>query len=151
MSRIDFYHLQKQSLEEVLPVLLTKAYGTGNKIGLKTTSEERVAYLNNYLWTYNDESFLPHGSKKDGFSAQQPVFLTAEDDNANGATYLFLVDGAEIEPAKATNYERVFNVFDGSSETALMQARRLWKVYKDAGFEVFYWQQSESGKWEQKS
>lgn len=151
MSRIDFYHLQKQSLEEVLPVLLNKAYGTGNKIGLKTISEERVAYLNNYLWTYNDESFLPHGSKKDGFAAQQPVFLTAEDDNANAATYLFLVDGAEIEPIQATVYERIFNLFDGNSETALVQARRLWKAYKDAGFEVFYWQQSESGKWEQKS
>ena len=68
MSRVDFYHLQKQSPEEVLPVLLNKAYAAGCKICLKTISEERVTYWNGYLWTYNDESFLPHGSKKDGFT-----------------------------------------------------------------------------------
>ena len=29
MSRVDFYHLQKKTLEDVLPLLLQKAYGTG--------------------------------------------------------------------------------------------------------------------------
>ena len=32
MNRIDFYHLQKQTLEQVLPKLVEKAYATGNKI-----------------------------------------------------------------------------------------------------------------------
>ena len=89
MSRVDFYHLQKQSPEEVLPVLLNKAYAAGCKICLKTISEERVTYWNGYLWTYNDESFLPHGSKKDGFTEKQPIFLTAENENANHASFLF--------------------------------------------------------------
>ena len=95
MSRIDFYHLQKQSLDEVLPKLLSKAYESDNRIVVKTVSDERVTYLNGYLWTFNDESFLPHGSKKDGFAEQQPIFLTADSQNPNGATFLFLVDGAK--------------------------------------------------------
>ena len=150
MSRVDFYHLQKQSPEEVLPVLLNKAYAAGCKICLKTISEERVTYWNGYLWTYNDESFLPHGSKKDGFTEKQPIFLTAENENANHASFLFLVDGAEVEPTKCADFERVFNLFDGHSDNALAQARRLWKAYKEAGLEIFYWQQNDSGKWEQK-
>jgi DNA polymerase-3 subunit chi len=151
MSRIDFYHIQKQSLEEVLPVLLAKAYDTGNRVCVKTNSEERVAYWNNYLWTYNDESFLPHGSKKDGFAAQQPILLTADSENINDATFLFLTDGAEMAPDKAAAYTRIFNLFDGNSAEALAQARTLWKTYKDADFEVYYWQQNERGKWEQKA
>lgn len=151
MSRIDFYHLQKKTLEDVLPLLLQKAYGTGKRVKIKVGTEERVEFLNSLLWTFNDESFLPHGSKKDGFAEQQPIWLAADSENPNKAKFLFLVDGAEESPAAIEQYERVFNIFDGNSEEALQQARRLWKEYKNAGNEVYYWQQSSAGKWEQKA
>ena len=151
MTRVDFYHLQKKTLDEVLPILLQKAYSTGKRIKIKIGTEERVEFINSLLWTYNDESFLPHGSKKDGFAEQQPIWLSADSDNPNGAAFLFLVDGAEENIQNLQNYERVFNIFDGNSETALQQARFLWKNFKNSGCEVYYWQQNNSGKWEQKA
>lgn len=150
MTRVDFYHLQKQTLDEVLPKLLSKAFATGEKIIVKIGTTERVEFLNSLLWTFNDESFLPHGSKKDGFGEQQPIWLTSDNDNPNHATFLFLVDGAEIEVNQAVVFSRIFNIFDGNSDEALNQARQLWKTYKDAGFEVNYWQQTERGVWERK-
>jgi DNA polymerase-3 subunit chi len=150
MSRIDFYHLKKQSLDSVLPVLLQKAYSTGKKVMVKTT-EDTVETVNEALWTYNDESFLPHGSKKDGFAEEQPIYITSGDDNQNEAKFLFLINGTECDCAKVEGFERIFNIFDGNSEAALEQARNLWKTYKNAGFEVCYWQQTPAGKWEQKA
>lgn len=147
MSRIDFYHLQKQTLEEVLPKLLMKSCSSGKKVVVKIGTEERLEQMNSYLWTFQDESFLPHGSKKDGFAEQQPIWLTVQDDNPNAAEFLFLIDGAQTTPDKTTNYERIFNIFDGNAED---KARKLWKEYKTAGFDVFYWQQDDSGKWQQK-
>lgn len=147
MIRIDFYHLQKQTLEEVLPKLLSKAYVTGTRIKIKTL-EDRVEYINSFLWSFNDESFLPHGSKKDGFAEEQPIWISSDSNNSNHAEFLFLIDGAEDN---VSQYNRVFNIFNGNSEEALIQARRLWKEYKNAGYEVYYWQQSPSGNWEQKS
>ena len=76
MTRVDFYHLQQKTLDEVLPKLLQKAYSTGKRIKVKIGTEERVEFINSLLWTYNDESFLPHGSKKDGFADQQPIWLS---------------------------------------------------------------------------
>lgn len=150
MSRVDFYHLQKQTLEEILPKLLLKAYSTNKKVVVKIGTPERVEFINTELWIFNEESFLPHGSKKDGFASQQPIWLTSEDDVPNGADFLFLVDGADIEIEKIETFERVFNIFDGNSEDALSQARSLWKLCKTAGFEVYYWQQNTLGTWEQK-
>lgn len=150
MSRIDFYHLKKQSLEEVLPKLLNKAYAAEKKVMVKTTPET-VETVNAALWTYSDESFLPHGSKKDGFAESQPIYITENEDNANSAQFLFLINGAEVNIDYAAGFERVFNIFDGNDDEALQQARRLWKEYKDAGFEVCYWQQTERGVWEQKA
>ena len=148
MSRIDFYHLQKQTLEEVLPKLLMKSCSSGKKVVVKIGTEERLEQMNSYLWTFQDESFLPHGSKKDGFAEQQPIWLTLQDDNPNAAEFLFLIDGAQAIPDKTANYERIFNIFDGNAED---KARKLWKEYKTAGFDVFYWQQDNSGKWQQKA
>lgn len=151
MTRVDFYHLQQKTLDEVLPKLLQKAYSTGKRIKVKIGTEERVEFINSLLWTYNDESFLPHGSKKDGFANQQPIWLSADIENPNAALFLFLVDGAEENAETLTQYERVFNIFDGNSAEAVQQARRLWKEYKNSGCEVYYWQQDNAGKWIQKA
>ena len=151
MTRVDFYHLQQKTLDEVLPKLLQKAYSTGKRIKVKIGTEERVEFINSLLWTYNDESFLPHGSKKDGFADQQPIWLSADIENPNTALFLFLVDGAEENAETLTQYERVFNILDGNSAEAVQQARRLWKEYKNSGCEVYYWQQDNAGKWIQKA
>ena len=151
MTRVDFYHLQQKTLDEVLPKLLQKAYSTGKRIKVKIGTEERVEFINSLLWTYDDESFLPHGSKKDGFADQQPIWLSADIENPNAALFLFLVDGAEENAETLTQYERVFNIFDGNSAEAVQQARRLWKEYKNSGCEVYYWQQDNAGKWIQKA
>lgn len=151
MSRIDFYHLQKLSLEEVLPKLLLKAYETGKKIKLKVGTAERGEFINSLLWTFDDESFLPHGTKKDGYSERQPIYISADDDNPNGADFLFLTDGAMVNIEDLSKFERVFNIFDGNAEDSLKSAREYWKKVKDSGAEVHYWQQNSSGKWEQKA
>lgn len=149
MKRIDFYHLTRKSLEEVLPKLLCKAYAGGKRIIVKTTTDS-IEPINTILWTYEDESFLPHGSKKDGFADEQPIWITDDDkNNANGAQFLFLTGGTQTEDAE--RYERIFNLFDGKNEASVEQARQMWKTYKDAGFEMHYWQQSEQGGWSEKT
>ncbi|MBE6453240.1 MAG: DNA polymerase III subunit chi [Alphaproteobacteria bacterium] len=149
MSRIDFYHLQRQPLEEVLPKLLEKAYSTGQKVLVRIGNEELVEFINSHLWTYNDQSFLPHGSKKDGNSEIQPIWLTSGTDNPNQAQLLFLVDNADISMEELDNYARVFNIFDGHSEDALDHARSLWKEIKKTTHQCHYWKQDDQGKWQE--
>lgn len=150
MSRIDFYHLQKQTLDQVLPKLVEKAYETGSKIKIKVGNEARVEFINALLWTYNDESFIPHGSKKDGFAKEQPIWLSSEDDNPNQAEMLFLVDGASFDLAQAEQFSRIFNIFDGNDDTALQQARALWKDISATDIEKNYFQQDDTGRWNKK-
>lgn len=151
MNRIDFYHLQKQTLDEVLPKLVEKAYATGTRIKIKVGNENRVEFLNSLLWTYNDEAFIPHGSKKDGFAKEQPIWLSSEDDNPNQAEMLFLVDGAKFDLNNENSYSRIFNIFDGNNEESLQQARDFWKEVSALGIEKNYFQQDDSGKWNKKA
>lgn len=145
MSEVWFYHMTRTPLEEALPALLTKALSRGWRSVVMMRSEERVEAINNLLWTFDDRSFLPHGSKSDGHAGDQPVWLTTEDENPNGAKALFLTDGAETR--NEALYERVCVMFDGHDEKAVETARELWVAYREAGHILAYMQQSESGGW----
>ena len=150
MTRVDFYHLTKAPLEQVLPKLCEKAYSTKMKIKILLGTDERVEFINSLLWTYREESFLPHGSKKDGFVEEQPIFISTNNENENNAKILILADGGYIESDALNNYERILNIFDGNNDEALNKAREYWKDIKSLGFELHYWQQKNDGSFEQK-
>lgn len=148
MTEIRFYHLQTQPLEKALPQILLKALSGGHRMVVKTKDEARAETLCEELWTFHPQQFLPHGTKKDGHEADQPVFLTEKDENPNGADVLILTEGVTAE--KPEDYSLCCEIFDGRDETMVTSARARWKKYKDAGFEVTYWKQNEQGGWDKK-
>ena len=115
MTEVLFYHLEHQPLERVLPSLVERTLERGWRAVVQAGSEERVEALDTLLWTYREESFLPHGTRRDGNSAAQPVYLTSNEENPNGAGVRFLVDGAET--AELSGYDRVVYLFDGRDAT----------------------------------
>ncbi len=125
MVEVGFYQLQRSALEPALGRLLEKVLASGQRAVVRAASPDRVEALNRALWTFGRDSFLPHGSRDDGYAEDQPVFLTASADYPNGATVLVLVDGAEAEPASP--FERCLYLFDGSDEQAVEQARARWR------------------------
>jgi len=145
VTEIGFYHLRNLTLDRALPQLLEKAFAGGYRVVLIAGSAERVDHLNALLWTYGDAAFLPHGSVKDGNAAQQPIWLTVDDENPNDADMLVLVDGASSRQIE--RYKRVLDIFDGNDEAAVVAARQRWQQAKAAGHVLTYWQQTEKG-WE---
>jgi DNA polymerase-3 subunit chi len=146
-TEVYFYHLESRTLEQVLPTLLERSLERGWRAVVQASSPERVEALNTLLWTFREDSFLPHGTSADGPAAMQPIFLTVEDDNPNDAAVRFLVDGATLDDASP--YARVVYVFDGHDDDAVSLARAAWTAAKDKGFAVSYWQQDADGRWQQ--
>jgi DNA polymerase III subunit chi len=146
MTEILFYHLKGQTPEQVLPALLLKSIERGWRVVVQASSEERVEALDAHLWTWRDDSFLPHGTWRDAEAAQQPIMLAVNDDNPNGAIVRFLIEGAAM-PNDAAAYQRVVVLFDGEDPDAVETARARWNEAKSAGFEVTYWQADGRGGW----
>jgi DNA polymerase III subunit chi len=149
MTEVLFYQLERQPLDRVLPGLLEKTLERGWRAVVQAGSEERLDALDALLWTYADDSFLPHGTIRDGSPEQQPVFLTTSDTNPNGAAVRFLVDGADC--GDFAGYDRVVYLFDGRDDDARATAREQWKTAKAGGAAITYWQQNERGRWEKKA
>src|SRR5215467_1266881 len=96
MTEILFYHLQGQPLDRVLPNLLERSLERGWRIVVQAASDERVEALDAHLWTYREDGFLPHGTYRDGEASAQPVLISVDDKNPNGANVRFLLDGASL-------------------------------------------------------
>jgi DNA polymerase-3 subunit chi len=149
MTPVFFYHLERQSLEAVLPKLLATSLERGWRVVVQAGSEERSEAIAQHLWSYEEESFLPHGTKADGLPDLQPVWITAEDENPNNANIRFYVDRAEV--GDVAGLTRAVILFDGKDAEAVEAARAGWKRFKAAGHEVSYWQQDEQGRWQNRA
>ncbi len=144
-----FYHLERTSLDQALPELLDKTLAKGWRALVRTASSERIEHLDGWLWSYRDDSFLAHGIDGEPNSDRQPILLTTQADNANGAHALFLIDGAE--PGALDGYSRCLVLFDGKDDDQLALARRQWSALKAAGAPLSYWRQGGQGGWEKQA
>ena len=139
VTEIRFYHLRTTTLERALPQILEKMLARGERVVVMAGSKERVEALNAALWTYNDRAFLPHGSARDGFAEDQPIWLTTTEENPNGASMLVLADGTTTSDIGA--WGSAVEIFDGGDEATVAAARERWKAYKAAGHALTYWKQ----------
>ena len=150
MTEIRFYHLQKQSQDQVLPMLLSKAYSQGRKVVVKLSDAAAVTKMNEHLWTFSSVSFLAHGCAKDGNASRQPIWLTDKDENPNDAEVLIICAGTTSE--MHGDFTLCCEMLNGHDDRAVQDARARWKRYKEEEkYELTYWQQSEQGAWGKKA
>lgn len=145
---IQFYHLTSSPLVKALPKLLERAFASGYRACVAAESDDVVEQLNKLLWSYDPDSFLPHGSDKDNQPEKQPILLSTSTEPLNGANLLVITDGRKIDSHR---FERILDIFDGNDPQATNSARERWKEYKNSGYEVAYYSQSAQGGWQKKS
>ena len=147
MGEVLFYHLTTRPLEQAAPSILEKCLERGWKVAMRCGSPERVAALDRHLWTYRDESFLPHGAAGADHAGRQPIYITAGDEKPNTPEILFLVDGAGTTVDEMRTHLRTLLMFDGHDEKAVADARKVWKAVADSDLKAVYWAQTEDGVW----
>lgn len=140
-----FYHLQRTTLERAVGPLLEKCLERGWRVLAVSSDATRRAALDEALWTYDDQSFLPHGqAEAEGLSPDaQPILITSQTENANSAAVALLMDGVEL-PVDAA-FERCMVMFDDGDSAVRQKAREQFKAAKDAGLTARYFQQSGRG------
>ena len=148
MAEIGFYHLTRTGPDQALPRLLARTLDAKQRAVVLCGGPDRVAALDTALWLSTDADWLPHGTPHTGNADLQPIWLTTEDEAPNGARFLFLIDGSQS--ARLSEFDRVFDLFDGADEASVVAARTRWTAAKAGGHALAYWQQTPRG-WEKKA
>jgi DNA polymerase III subunit chi len=146
MADVGFYHLTRTTLTDALPRLLVRTLSAGQRALVAGTTQDGLNIISTALWA--GEAWLPHGSQADGDADLQPIWLSLTADPVNGARYLFLVDGAGANDL--SRFDRVFDLFDGTSDAQVVAARDRWRQRKAEDHILTYWQQGPSG-WQKKA
>lgn len=124
----------------MLARLAERVLADGGRLLVVSADGGQLGALDQALWTYRPESFLPHGQDD---SAAQPVLLARGLTDANGARAAALVDGQWRDEALA--FDRVFHLFD---EAHVDDARAAWRTLgaRD-GVTRSFWQRGDDGGW----
>jgi DNA polymerase-3 subunit chi len=146
---VMFYHLTVSRADETARTLLARSLQQGWRVMVRGTDPVRLAQLDEQLWHGPQDAFLPHGMAGGPHDADQPILL-GTGPVFEGAQAVMVVDGGVIDPAEVAALERVFILFDGNNEDAVIAARGQWKTLTGAGHAAQYWSEA-SGRWEKKA
>lgn len=144
---IQFYHLLTRPIEVALPQLIAKACDAGLRSVIKCQDAAQLKRLDEQLWTYDPNSFLPHGIAGNAEEKTQPILLSTELMRPNEATLLVIVDGTLPSAEQCEGFQRLADMFDGNDTQSVASARERWKHYKAADHTLSYYRQQENGGW----
>ena len=133
MPRIDFYVLpdQRDNGRALLACRLAdKAYNLGHTVYILTASEAQVAALDDLLWTFRQDSFIPHERYPLAGEESSPVLIGATlPAEVNGQVLINYTDGL---PEGFERFERVVELVDSQPEV-LAKSRERFRQYREKG------------------
>ncbi|MBY0520145.1 MAG: DNA polymerase III subunit chi [Sphingomonas sp.] len=142
--QVDFYHLTRQPLEQILPRLAERVVAGGGRLLIVSSDAPQRTALDRLLWDYAADSFLPHAQAGAGDDAAQPVLIAPEPVAGNAARNILIADAVWRDAA--LGFDRAFHLFDNS---CIDDARAAWKgLGAHDGVDRRYWKQGDRG-WEQ--
>ncbi|MDH3760302.1 MAG: DNA polymerase III subunit chi [Gammaproteobacteria bacterium] len=132
MTRIDFYQLNpdRHRYEQVVCQLCQKAYDSSQLTLLLTRDSQQSQHLDHRLWTFRDDSFLPHDCEQDT-STLTPI-LIHDNPDPRGDRQLLINLSPEVPPYFA-QFERVIELV---TEDNKQQARAHYSYYKERGYHL---------------
>ena len=136
MTEVDFYVLaadSRQNRYQLACRLSAEARESGRRVVIHTTSEEDARHMDRLLWTYQDQSFLPHG-RIGRCSAEDNPILIGNGELAEAEHQLLINLDPEV-PTFFSRFERLAECIDGDSAVRVA-GRERYRFYRDRGYRL---------------
>ena len=151
MTQIIFYSTAPLQVEKTLFTLLEKSLEKGNKSLLLFKDKEKCLSINEQLWTYKQNSFLPHISEDDQIydNIDVPVYLSTKNENPFKAELLFSIDG--FLPDNVDHFERVIIIIDVNDELLNEKYKNYYLDINKNFEDIVFYKSDDNGKWIEKN
>ena len=145
IKNLNFYFI-KSSFDLIISKLCYTLLKKKYKILIKMNSQKESTRIDDFLWTYDKHSFLPHSTENDGYVKQEKILITHDEILNKTFTPKFdiLVISPNVVIKKLKNFE---NFFFFSYDFDLIKNINF-KILKDKGFMTKAFKENEQFKWE---
>ena len=138
MTRVDFYILKEAGQDARLVVaarIAEKAMLQSRHVYINTADEDESRRLDELLWTFSQNSFVPHRiiDADSAPTSAEPVLIGA--DVALSEPCEVMINLAATVPEFFSRYERVAEIVDADSGRR-DAGRSRYKYYRDRGYEL---------------
>lgn len=131
MTRIDFHSNVPDKLGYACR-LVRKARAASCQVVLLTRDRNELAMLDQALWNFSEQDFLPHVAADDPLAANTPVILT-DSDEKDLPHYQILINLSAGTPAHFARFERMFEIIS-AEEADKAAGRERYRFYQQRGY-----------------
>lgn len=134
--RVDFYLLESIQADAKWLIacrLLEKAYLKGHKVYVHCNKKEEAEYLDELLWTFKNDSFIPHNLQGEGPAFPPPIQLGFAH-QPKGFNDILMNLSQELPPF-FSRFKRVIEIVS-NVETEKQNSRTLYKLYRSRGCDL---------------
>ena len=133
--QIDFYVLQEQSPDGRFKLacrIVEKAYRLGHRVYVRTGNSDDTNVLDDLLWTFSQNSFVPHQLSTESDSQGSPVVIGEHPSAAKGTDVVISVADGPV--SDFTSYLRIVEIV-GYEDDEKASGRNRFRYYREHGME----------------
>jgi DNA polymerase-3 subunit chi len=135
MTEVVFVEVTASQIETRACEIAEHTYAQGERLQIIALDEEQAARLDDLLWTYKPDNFVPHGRWKSMDSeSDHPVVITTRKERVPGIASLLTMDYCPVKMVQ--QFSKVIHVVVVDNQERLEASRRYWTLLKDAGFSL---------------
>lgn len=113
--------------------IIARAYREGFRVFINTNNTEETKTLDDLLWTFSDESFIPHSLANDATTAEAPNLLVQIGETNPPLESDIVIHFHEAAPHRFNQLKRLIEIVPVDNEAWSATAREHYKALKQAG------------------
>lgn len=157
MIKISCYKTKQDQLAKAFCQLAQKCYYSSTNTCVITNNSNFTIELDRVLWTYSKKHFIPHATKEDPFTQEQPIYITHSIENPNNSKIIILVNPTEdkllqlfstTNPLEISSVEKIMIIFDDIQQIQFPEIKALLLKGNINKSEISLFEQLDSGLWQ---
>ena len=146
LEKVYFYNSSKRDIVSDISVLSEKLFLKNDSIVIFCTDQETVAVVDDFLWAYKEDGFIPHSIKKNEKTSLYPILITNSIHEGYEHDVLLVLNGVLIKEKYWQKFAKIYYFFDDQDNKEKENARSMWKSLSSLNAECKYWV-NKKNKW----
>ena len=147
LEKAYFYNSSHRNVVADISLLIEKLFKEKNRILVCCKDLETVEVIDDFLWAYKEDGFIPHSIATKEKYSNYPILITTEIHEDYKHNVLLALSGVLIKEKDWRKFSRAYYFFDDQENKEKENAREMWKSFSALNIACKYCV-NKANKWE---